>query len=82
MNLNEVALEIREIIKEKQEELNLTFIEDTHTYFMKDVDGEVKNSFPSVSKVIKKFYEEFPVEEASYKKSGGDPDLQEQLKKE
>ena len=37
MNLNEVALEIREIIKEKQEELNLTFIEDTHTYFMKDV---------------------------------------------
>jgi hypothetical protein len=82
MDLNEVALEIRDIIKQKQEELNLTFIEDTHTYFMKDVDGEVKNNFPSVSKVIKKFYEEFPVEEASYKKSGGDPDLQEQLKKE
>jgi len=82
MNLNEVALEIRDIIKQKQEELNLTFIEDTHTYFMKDVDGEVKNNFPSVSKVIKKFYEDFPVEEASYKKSGGDPDLQEQLKKE
>ena len=82
MNLNEVALEIRDIIRQKQEELNLTFIEDTHTYFMKDVDGEVKNNFPSVSKVIKKFYEEFPVEEASYKKSGGDPDLQEQLKKE
>jgi len=82
MNLNEVALEIRDIVRQKQEELNLTFIEDTHTYFMKDVDGEVKNNFPSVSKVIKKFYEEFPVEEASYKKSGGDPDLQEQLKKE
>ena len=82
MNLNEVALDIREIIKKKQEELNLTFIEDTHTYFMKDIDGELKNNFPSVSKVIKKFYEDFPVEEASYKKSGGDPDLQEQLKKE
>jgi hypothetical protein len=49
---------------------------------MKDVDGDVKNNFPSVSKVLKKFYEEFPVEEASYKKSKGDPDLQEQLKKE
>ena len=82
MDLNEVALDIREIIKKKQEELNLTFIEDTHTYFMKDIDGELKNNFPSVSKVIKKFYEDFPVEEASYKKSGGDPDLQEQLKKE
>jgi hypothetical protein len=82
MNLENVALEIREIISQKQKELELTFIEDTHTYFMKDVDGDVKNNFPSVSKVLKKFYEEFPVEEASYKKSGGDPDLQEQLKKE
>ena len=82
MNLENVALEIREIISQKQKELELTFIEDTHTYFMKDVDGDVKNNFPSVSKVLKKFYEEFPVEEASYKKSGGDPDIQEQLKKE
>jgi hypothetical protein len=82
MNLENVALEIREIISQKQKELELTFIEDTHTYFMKDVDGDVKNNFPSVSKVLKKFYEEFPVEEASYKKSKGDPDLQEQLKKE
>jgi len=82
MDLENVALEIREIISQKQKELELTFIEDTHTYFMKDVDGDVKNNFPSVSKVLKKFYEEFPVEEASYKKSKGDPDLQEQLKKE
>ena len=82
MNLENVALEIREIISQKQKELELTFIEDTHTYFMKDVDGDVKNNFPSVSKVLKKFYEEFPVEEASYKKSKGDPDLQEQLKRE
>jgi len=82
MDLENVALEIREIISQKQKELELTFIEDTHTYFMKDVDGDVKNNFPSVSKVLKKFYEEFPVEEASYKKSGGDPDLQEQLKRE
>jgi hypothetical protein len=82
MDLENVALEIREIISQKQKELELTFIEDTHTYFMKDVDGDVKNNFPSVSKVLKKFYEEFPVEEASYKKSKGDPDLQEQLKRE
>ena len=48
MDLNEVALDIREIIKKKQEELKLTFIEDTHTYFMKDIDEELKNNFPSV----------------------------------
>jgi len=65
MNLENVALEIREIILQKQKELELTFIEDTHTYFMKDVDGVVKNNFPSVSKVLKKFYPEFPTDEAA-----------------
>ena len=56
MDLKNVALEIRKILEKKRTELELTFIEDTHTYFMKDVDGEVKNTFPSVSKVLKKFY--------------------------
>jgi hypothetical protein len=46
---------------------------------MKDVDGVVKNNFPSVSKVLKKFYPEFPTEEAAQKKSKGDPIVKQQL---
>jgi hypothetical protein len=46
---------------------------------MKDVDGEVKSSFPSVSKVLKKFYPEFPTDEAAEKKSKGDPVVKQQL---
>jgi len=79
MNLNKIASEIRDIISEKQKELELSFIEDTHTYFMKDLDGEVKNTFPSVSKVLKKFYPEFPTNEAAEKKSKGDPIDKQQL---
>jgi len=79
MDLNKIASEIRDIISEKQKELELSFIEDTHTYFMKDLDGEVKNTFPSVSKVLKKFYPEFPTNEAAEKKSKGDPIVKQQL---
>ena len=79
MELKEIALELREILEKKRQELELTFIEDTHTYFMKDVDGVVKNNFPSVSKVLKKFYPEFPTDEAAEKKSKGDPVVKQQL---
>jgi len=79
MDLKQIALELREILENKRQELELTFIEDTHTYFMKDVDGVVKNNFPSVSKVLKKFYPEFPTEEAAQKKSKGDPIVKQQL---
>jgi hypothetical protein len=79
MELKEIALELREILEKKRQELELTFIEDTHTYFMKDVDGVVKNNFPSVSKVLKKFYPEFPTNEAAEKKSKGDPVVKQQL---
>jgi hypothetical protein len=79
MELKKIALELREILENKRQELELTFIEDTHTYFMKDVDGVVKNNFPSVSKVLKKFYPEFPTDEAAEKKSKGDPVIKQQL---
>jgi hypothetical protein len=79
MDLKKIASEIRDIISEKQKELELSFIEDTHTYFMKDLDGEVKTNFPSVSKVLKKFYPEFPTDEAAEKKSKGDPVIKQQL---
>ena len=79
MELNEVAKEIRDLLAKRREELELTFIEDTHTYYMKDVDGEIKSNFPSVSKVIKYFYDEFDSEGISLKKAQGDPEVQKQL---
>lgn len=79
MELNKVAEEIRNILEEKRKELELTFIEDTHTYFMKDLDGVVKTNFPSVSKVMKFFYEEFPADEIAEKKAKGDPEEKQRL---
>jgi hypothetical protein len=51
----------------------LTFEEEKHRYTMKDVDGTIRDDFPSVSKVMKLFYDEFPTEEAARNKAKGDP---------
>jgi hypothetical protein len=82
IDLKEVAKEIREIIFEKQKELELTFEEEEHKYTMKDLDGTVRSDFPSVSKVMKLFYDEFPTEEAAYRKAKGDPYEAQQLMEE
>jgi hypothetical protein len=74
MKLNEVAQEIRDLIRVRQEELGLTFEENEHVYTMNG-----KKNYPSVSKVLKKFYTEFPTEEAAYNKAGGDPQKQQEL---
>jgi hypothetical protein len=79
MNLKKIATEIREILEDKRKNLELTFIEEDHKYFMKNKDGEIKSDFPSVSKVMKLFYDEFPTEEAAEKKSKGDPVLKQKL---
>ena len=79
IELNEVAKEIRDLLEKRRQELELTFVEDTHTYYMKDVNGEMKSDFPSVSKVIKYFYDEFDSEGISLKKAQGDPEVQKQL---
>jgi len=78
-DLNEVAKEIRDLLEQRRQELSLTFVEDTHTYYMKDVDGVVRDTFPSVSKVIKYFYDEFDSEGISLKKAKGDLEVQKQL---
>ena len=78
-NLNEVAKEIRDLLEKRRQELELTFVEDTHTYYMKDVGGVVRDDFPSVSKVIKYFYDEFDSEGISLKKAQGDLEVQKQL---
>lgn len=74
MNLSIVAQEIRELISKRQKELGLVFEEERHIYTMNG-----KTSWPSVSKVLKKFYRAFPTEEAAYNKAGGDPEKQQEL---
>ncbi len=74
MKLSEISKEIREVISERQKQLGLVFEEERHIYTMNG-----KSDWPSVSKVLKKFYKPFPTEEAAYNKAGGDPKKQQQL---
>jgi hypothetical protein len=77
IDLKSVASEIREIVSERQKSLGLVFEEDKHIYTMNG-----KKDYPSVSKVLKSFYREFPLEEAALKKAGGNPQEAERLKEE
>ncbi len=79
MDLDKIAEEIREILNKKREELQLTFEEEAHKYTMLDLDGNLRTDFPSVSKVMKLFYDEFPTEEKAYEMSGGNPEETERL---
>jgi hypothetical protein len=74
MNLKEISQEIRELISQRQQELGLTFEEEEHIYTMNG-----RNDYPSVSKVLKKFYTEFPTNEAAFNKAKGDPIKQQEL---
>jgi hypothetical protein len=74
MNLSDIVKEIREIISQKQTELGLTFEEENHIYTMNG-----RTDYPSVSKVLKKFYTEFATEEIALKVAGGDPQRQQEL---
>jgi hypothetical protein len=82
MDLKKIAEEIREIIAEKQKDFQLTFEEESHKYTMLDKDGNLRSDFPSVSKVMKIFYDDFPTEQAAFNKAGGDPDEAERLMQE
>jgi len=79
MRLKEISKEIREIFEERKKELNLSFIEDTHTYFMNDKEGNTRSDWPSVSKVLKNFYTEFPADEISYRMANGDELAQQEI---
>lgn len=82
MDLNKVSAEIRDIIDEKQKQMSLSFVEETHTYFIKDKSGDVVTNYPSVSTVISQFYTPFPDLDNSYKKSGYDIVKQDEILKE
>jgi hypothetical protein len=79
MNLNDISLEIKDLLEERRKQLELTFIEEEHIYYMKDLDGQVKRNFPSVSKIIKKFHKPFDAEGMALRMSKGDPEGQAQL---
>jgi hypothetical protein len=79
MNLYKVAEEIREILENKRKEFQLTFEEESHKYTMLDLDNKLHSKWPSVSKVMKLFYDEFPSEEKAFEMSGGDPEKTEEL---
>jgi len=72
MDLHEIAQDIRNVVEQKRQELGLQFFEDEHKYLMKDLNGNIRENFPSVSKILKHFYTPFPTEEAALKKAGGD----------
>ena len=74
MNLSNITKEIRDIFTQKQTEFGLSFEEENHIYTMNG-----RTDYPSVSKVLKKFYTEFPTEEAAYNKAGGNPQRQQEL---
>ena len=80
--LKKIGEEIRLLIDEKQKELELTFVEDTHTYHIRTKEGKMTTKFPSVSTVIKQFYEDFPELEKSYEMSDGNIFDQDKLLKE
>jgi hypothetical protein len=80
--LGEIAKEIRGFITERQKVLELSFVEDTHTYYIRDENGEITTDFPSVSTVIKQFYEDFPELKKSLEMSNGDVFDQDKLLKE
>lgn len=82
MNINIIRGEILDILNKKREELKLSFFEDTHTYTMVDKNGVVRSDWPSVSKVMKLFYEEFDSDAIAEKKAKGDPEEKTRLLKE
>jgi len=79
MNIEETVLEIRNVLSERRKEFKLSFEEDSHKYTMLNLDGELTDKWPSVSKVMKLFYDEFPSEKKAFEMSGGDPDETERL---
>jgi hypothetical protein len=79
IDLKKISQEIREILDKRRQELELTFVEDTHIYTMRNSKGELKSDWKSVSKVMKYFYEEFDSEGISLKKAKGNLEVQQQL---
>jgi hypothetical protein len=79
IDLKQIAQEMRDALEIRRQEMELTFIEEDHIYYMKDTDGVIKSNFPSVSKVIKNFYVPFDAETKSLQMAKGDLNKQREL---
>jgi hypothetical protein len=80
--LIELRDEIKCFLEDKRKELKLSFDEEHHKYTMLDLNGNSRDDWKSVSKVIKNYYDEFPAEEIALKKVKGDIEEQQKLLKE
>lgn len=80
MDLKEIAKEIKDIVADYQKKHSLSFIEDTHTYFIIGEDGNITSDMPSVSTVLKAFCHYFDsTTTKAFKNCGGDRELEKQL---
>ena len=79
MNLHDISLEMRNVLEERRKQIELTFIEEDHIYYMKDLNGEIKTNFPSVSRLIAKFHKHFDSEGKALQMCKGDPEAAKEL---
>jgi hypothetical protein len=77
--LLEIAEDIRNVVDKKQKELELSFVEDTHTYYIKNKEGKIVSNLPSVSTVITQFYVPFDDLDKSLDMCDGHVGLQDTL---
>jgi hypothetical protein len=79
VDLKIVAQEIRDILEKRRQEIQLSFIEEGHEYWMLNSNNELRNDFPSVSSVIDEFYEPFdPTKTRAWGECNGD-EIKQQL---
>ena len=76
INLDEAVKELREIVTNKQKELELSFVESTHTYYIKNDKGKIIDYYPSVSGLIEHFYLPFDDHGKSLQMCNGDVEKQ------
>ena len=82
MDLKIEAEKIRKILNRRRKDIDFSFIEEDHIYYMRDEHGMIRSNYPSVSKIIKKFYEEFQSDAISLRMSKGDRTKQKELLQE
>jgi hypothetical protein len=77
IDLKEVSGEIKHLLDEKRKKLRLSFVENKHIYYMLDPKtGKIRSNYPSVSKVMKKFFEPFNADMISLSMAKGDKEKQ------
>lgn len=72
VDLKQISKEINELLEKRRKELRLSFVEEKHIYYMMDETGKIRSNYPSVSKVMKKFFEPFDANGISLRMAKGD----------